>query len=62
MPLTLVLSVGLDSLILATRNMFLQSEGFIVVSVFSLKEAVDRFLTGDFDLILLDNSLPTKDR
>jgi len=62
MPLTLVLSVGLDSLILATRNVFLQSEGFIVMSVFSLKEAVDRFLTGDFDLILLDNSLPTKDR
>jgi hypothetical protein len=32
------------------------------VSAFSLKEAVDCFLTGDFDLVLLDNSLPAKDR
>jgi len=28
----------------------------------SVKEAVDIFLTGDFDLVLLDNSLPAKDR
>jgi CheY-like chemotaxis protein len=32
------------------------------MSAYSLKEAVDRFVTGDFDLVLLDNSLPTKDR
>jgi len=62
MPIALVLSVGLDSLVVATRNMLLQSEGYIVVSAFSLREAADRFLTGDFDLVLLDNSLPTKDR
>jgi CheY-like chemotaxis protein len=62
MPLGFVLSVGLDSLALETRNLLLQSEGYIVVSAVSLKESVDRFLTGDFDLVLLDNSLPTKDR
>ena len=62
MSLALVLSVGLDSSLLGTRNLLLQSAGYIVVSAFSLKEAVDRFLTGDFDLVLLDNSLPSKDR
>ena len=62
MSLALVLSVGLDSSLLGTRNSLLLSAGYIVVSAFSLKEAVDRFLTGDFDLVLLDNSLPTKDR
>jgi CheY-like chemotaxis protein len=62
MPFTLVLSVGLDSLVLATRNLFLQSEGYIVVSALSVKEAVGSFRNGDFDLVLLDNSLPTKDR
>jgi CheY-like chemotaxis protein len=62
MRLIVVLSVGLDSLELATRSSLLQSERYIVVSALSLKEAVDRFLTGDFDLVLLDNSLPTKDR
>jgi CheY-like chemotaxis protein len=62
MPFTLVLSVGLDSLVLATRSLFLQSEGYIVVSALSVKEAVGSFRNGDFDLVLLDNSLPTKDR
>jgi len=32
------------------------------MSAFSIREAVDRFLSGEFDLVLLDNSLPTKDR
>jgi CheY-like chemotaxis protein len=40
----------------------LQSEGYIVVSAFSVKEAVDVFLNGDFDLVILDNSLPIKER
>jgi CheY-like chemotaxis protein len=40
----------------------LQSEGYIVVSALSVKEAVDIFLTGSFDIVLLDNSLPIKDR
>ncbi len=62
MSLTLVLAIGLDSLSLGIRNSLLQSAGYIVVSAFSLKEAANQFLNGDFDLVLLDNSLPTKDR
>ena len=62
MPLTLVLAVGLDSLSLEIRNSLLQSAGYIAVSAHSLKEAANQFLNGDFDLVLLDNSLTTKDR
>jgi CheY-like chemotaxis protein len=62
MSLTLVLAIGLDSLSLGIRNSLLQSAGYIVVSAFSLKEAASQFLNGDFDLVLLDKSLSTKDR
>jgi CheY-like chemotaxis protein len=62
MPLALVLSVGLDSVVLGARSPLLQSEGYIVMSALSVKEAVDIFLTGSFDIVLLDNSLPIKDR
>jgi len=62
MPLTLVLAIGLDSLSLGIRHSLLQSAGYLVVSAFSLRDAANQFLNGDFDLVLLDNSLPTKDR
>ena len=62
MPSTLVLSVGVDSSLLGTRNVVLQSVGYIVVSALSIKEAVNNFRNGDFDLVLLDNSLPKKDK
>ena len=62
MSLTLVLAVGLDSLSLEIRNSLLQSAGYIAVSAHSLREAANQFLNGDFDLVLLDSSLTTKDR
>ena len=62
MPLPLVLAVGLDSLSLEIRNSLLRSAGYIVVPVLSLREAASRFLDGDFDLVLLDNSLAAKDK
>jgi CheY-like chemotaxis protein len=62
MPLTLVLSVGLDPALLATRNLVLQSAGYIVASVASVREAVDRFKGGDFDLMVLCHSIPERDR
>ncbi len=62
MALTLVLSIGLDAELLSTRNFVLQSAGYIVVSAYSMKEAVDRFRGGDFDLVLLCHSIPTKER
>ena len=62
MSLTLVLAIGLDSLSLGIRHSLLQSAGYMVVSAFSLRDAANQFLNGDFDLVLLDKSLPTKDR
>jgi DNA-binding response OmpR family regulator len=32
------------------------------VSAFSIKEAADRFMSVDFDLVLLDSTLPAKDK
>jgi len=34
----------------------------MVISAFSLRDAANQFLNGDFDLVLLDKSLPTKDK
>lgn len=62
MALTLVLSIGLDVELLSTRNLVLQSAGYLVVPAYSLKEAVDRFQDGDFDLVLLCQSIPTKEK
>ena len=62
MALTLVLSVGLDPELLSTRSFILQAAGYIVVSAYSIKAAVNRFQEGDFDLVLLCQSIPTKDR
>jgi CheY-like chemotaxis protein len=62
MPLTLVLSVGLDPVLLATRNQVLKSAGYIVVSAASVAEAADRFRSGDFDLLVLCHSVPAIER
>jgi len=62
MALTVVLSVGLDPQLLETRNLVLQSAGYIFVSAYSIKEAVERFQQGDFDLVLLCHSVPAKEK
>jgi DNA-binding NtrC family response regulator len=62
MPLNLVLSIGLDSSLLETRNMVLHSAGYIVESASSVKEAVHRFLAGDFDLVILCHTISTRER
>lgn len=59
---TLVLSVGLDPLILDAREEVLKSAGYIVVSAMSIKEAFHLFRDGDFDLMILCHTLPAKDR
>jgi CheY-like chemotaxis protein len=62
MRLTLVLSVSLDPMILNTRNLILQSAGYMVVSVTSIKEADFLFQGDDFDLVILCHTLPQQDR
>jgi CheY-like chemotaxis protein len=62
MPFALILSVGIDSQLLDSRQLLLQSAGYAVVSAHSAKDAVDRFLAGDFDLVLLCHSLSERER
>jgi DNA-binding response OmpR family regulator len=62
MPLNIVLSVGFDSSLLRTRGLVLQSAGYLVELVSSLKEAVDHFQSGDFALVLLCHSVTRKNR
>ena len=62
MALTLVLSVGFDPELLSTRNLVLQSAGYTVIRALSLKAAVDCLQTLDFDLVLLCQSIPTRQK
>ena len=62
MQATLILIVGTDSSLLRARSVILESMGYTAVPTFSIKMAADNFLTGDFDLVLLDNSLSEKDK
>jgi CheY-like chemotaxis protein len=62
MPSAVVLIVGLDLSLLGTRSQILQSARYMVASASSVKEVVDRFQAGDFGLIILCHSMPTKDR
>ena len=62
MELTLVLSVGLDAVLVNTRNLVLQSAGYTVVRAYSLIAALDCFKTFDFDLVLLCQSLPASEK
>ncbi len=62
MALTVVLSVGLDPHLLDSRSLVLQSAGYLVVTADSIKQAVDRFEEGDFDLVLLCQSIAAKEK
>ena len=62
MPQTVILSVGLDPQLLGSRNLVLQSAGYIAVPAYSTREAVDCFQNGDFDLVLLCQSMPAKEQ
>jgi CheY-like chemotaxis protein len=62
MSSTVLLSVGLDSMLLEARNAVLRSEGYLVKPASSLKEAVQCFREGDFQLVVLCHSLPKAER
>lgn len=59
---TLILSVDMDPAILLAREEILQADGYVVVSVASIKEAFQQFRDSDYDLMILGETLPTRDR
>jgi len=62
MPLTVVLAVGLDSSLLASQSPVWQSAGYFVTSAGSIRDAIVHFRHGDFDLVLLGDSIPAVSR
>jgi DNA-binding response OmpR family regulator len=62
MPIIVVLAVGLDSTLLRTRNSVWQTAGYIVRAAGTLREAIECFRDGDFDLVLFGPSIPAENR
>lgn len=62
MSLTVVLAVGLDSWKLTAQSALLKSAGYIFIATRSIRDAIDHFRAGDFDLVLLDNSISSEER
>ena len=61
MPLTVVLAVCLDST-LAIHEPVWKSAGYIVTTVTSIRNAIERLKAGDFDLVLLGHSIAPENR
>ena len=60
--LTVVLAVGLEPSLLATQSTEWKSAGYIVQSAGSIREAINHFRDGDFDLVLLGNSISPENK
>jgi CheY-like chemotaxis protein len=58
----LLLSAGRDPSLLKERNAKLLAAGFKVASATDSYEVVEKLLNGDFDLVLLCNSMAEQDR
>jgi|SRR5579864_163886 len=58
MPHAVVLMVGRDRVLAVTRSQVLRSAGYIVVTAFTPRQAIDEFVRGDFDIILVCHSIP----
>jgi len=50
--------VGSDRVLIETRSQVLRTAGYIVVKAFTPRQAIDEFVRGDFDLVLLCHSIP----
>ena len=57
MHITVVLAVGLDSWRLTSQGSELSSAGYIVISASSIRDAIEQFKVGNFDLVVLDDSI-----
>lgn len=54
--------VGRDRVLAETRCQILRINGYIAVPAFSPRQAIDEFVRGDFDLVLLCHSIPADAR
>lgn len=61
MPLTVVLNVGKDFRLLEARSLILRAAGYVVKTAVCVREAVEQFQAGDFDIVILCHSLTAED-
>jgi DNA-binding response OmpR family regulator len=62
MPRNAILSAGRDRPLLYTRNRVLEEAGYSVTPATTSAETVERFFTGDFDIVVLCHSIPIEER
>ena len=62
MHITVVLAVGLDSWRLTSQGSDLRSAGYVVISANSIRDAIEQFKVGDFDLVLLCHSISAEQK
>jgi len=57
MPITVVLAIGFDPWLFEIERTVSQSAGYFVTPASSVREGIERFECGDFDLVLLGPSI-----
>jgi len=62
MSLKVVLAIGVDSSLLEIQGSAWKSSGYIITFAWSIKDAITHFRYGDFDLVLLGQSLSVENR
>jgi CheY-like chemotaxis protein len=62
MPHTNVLMVGRDAALVEMRGRVLRAAGYSVMASARPEQAINQFLVGDFDLVILCHSIPTEER
>ena len=60
--ISLILSVGRDTTLLALRNLLLAQEGYKVVSAHAHVDFVNKLFDVDFDAVIFCHSIPAADR
>jgi DNA-binding response OmpR family regulator len=59
---TVVLAVGLDSEVLESESTLWSSKGYFFIAAQTIQEAISQFHAGDFDIVLLDDSISLENR
>lgn len=62
MRVTVVLAVGVDSEMLEAESILWRSKGLFFLPAQTIQEAISRFHAGDFDIVLLDDSISLENR
>jgi len=62
MPIAVILTIGVDLFLSGSQSKAWQSAGYRVTPVGSIRDAIDYIRYGDFDLVLMGDSIRPADR